>query len=408
MSDNPPDSPQIFHCPNCGAALPDPDAASVICRYCGTRILVPPEYQPKGKMAGPAALPAAAQSGSSPRSSLLLTFLLAAVFTLVLIGVIALLRGAPGRKTASQGLAAPAAQVQQPFPSPSPVEIETLTPVPTPFASLLLQFGGQGSGAGQFDDSRFIDVDRDGNIYAADYTDGRVQKFDPSGKFLWLVNIPPKEGGSTTIRDLAVGMDGTVYVLRSPDILVYHPDGSPAATLSGNPPAAYYDALDIDPANTLYALHSFADLTSLVKLSPQGEVLLRTDDLDSQLGKHFTLSSVRLAVDGLGNSYLLNGSGDALYLFDANGQFRDILASKGEAPGQLNFPMNVAVGGDGRIYLINNSQIQVLDSNGAFLNGFDIDYSNGSPFDLTLDLQGNLYLITSSGHISKYRVNLKE
>jgi DNA-binding beta-propeller fold protein YncE len=60
-------------------------------------------------------------------------------------------------------------------------------------SNIELQFGGGGSGAGQFDDPRGIAVDADDNIFVADYGSGRVQKFDPTGKFLQLINVPPDD-----------------------------------------------------------------------------------------------------------------------------------------------------------------------------------------------------------------------
>jgi len=406
MSEIPPTSPLTFHCPNCGAGLPVPDAASVVCQYCGTRILVPPEYQPKRTEDGLSSLPFPDQSKSLPHRGRLPLIIILVVFSILfLIGIIGLTQMLSSKKTVSYG---PGVVEQINIPTPSPANVlPAVSPTPKPFANLVLQFGGEGSGAGKFEDSRFIAVDREDNIYAAEYINGRVQKFDPSGKFVWLVNIPEDANGSTTIRDMAVGMDNRIYIVRPPDILIYNPDGSPAGIISGHLPDTYYDALSIDPSNTLFAIHAGKDQTSLVKLNAQGETLLRTDNLDGQLGKHFSLTSVRMVVDGLGNSYLLNPSGAELYLFDSDGHFRDKLASKGNLPGQLNFPMNVAVDGDGHIYLINQSQIQLLDSNGSFLAGFDWDYSVGSAFDLTLDLGGNLFIITNNGHISKYTVDIK-
>ncbi len=40
-------NPQLFHCPTCGASLPIPDAPSIRCEYCGSNVLVPPEYLPR-------------------------------------------------------------------------------------------------------------------------------------------------------------------------------------------------------------------------------------------------------------------------------------------------------------------------------------------------------------------------
>lgn len=38
-------SPQLFHCPTCGASLPVPDTTTVRCEYCGSNVLVPAEYR---------------------------------------------------------------------------------------------------------------------------------------------------------------------------------------------------------------------------------------------------------------------------------------------------------------------------------------------------------------------------
>ena len=407
MPETTPDSPRTFYCPNCGAALPEPDDTSVICQYCGSRILVPLEYQPKRMEDNLSSLPYVDQSGSPPRRSLFpITMILVVVFILILFGIISLLRATSAKKIASQGEAV-VVQVRISTASPVPV-LPTATPIPEPNAKLVLQFGGEGSGAGKFEDSRFISVDKASNIYVAEYSAGRVQKFDPTGKFEWLINVPEAVDGHATIHDMAVGMDGRVYVVRNPDILIYNPDGSSAGIIDGLLTEANYEALDIDPSNTLYAIHAGEDQTSLVKLNGQGEILQRVDDLDGQLGKHFRLSSVRTAVDGLGNSYLLNPSGAELYLFDSDGQFRDRVAGNGDQPGQLDFPMNVAVDGEGRLYLINQGQIQLLNPDGSFLAGFDWDYSNGSAFDLTLDLGGNLYVVTNNGNIFKYTLDIKD
>ena len=54
MEKNNQSGPQLFHCPTCGASLPVPDAVSVRCEYCGSNVLVPPEYRPgKGPEAAP-------------------------------------------------------------------------------------------------------------------------------------------------------------------------------------------------------------------------------------------------------------------------------------------------------------------------------------------------------------------
>jgi DNA-binding beta-propeller fold protein YncE len=46
------------------------------------------------------------------------------------------------------------------------------------------RFGRSGSGEGRFGKPFGLVVDKEGNIYVADTKNNRIQKFDPSGKFL--------------------------------------------------------------------------------------------------------------------------------------------------------------------------------------------------------------------------------
>jgi len=60
------------------------------------------------------------------------------------------------------------------------------------FANPLLSFGEEGTGAGMLNDPRSVGVDRSGNIYVGDYSDGRIQIFDAQGNFQTSVRM--KEG----------------------------------------------------------------------------------------------------------------------------------------------------------------------------------------------------------------------
>jgi len=61
--------------------------------------------------------------------------------------------------------------------------IATPTPPEPGFAREILAFGSEGTGPGRFDDTRSVAVDADGNIYTAEYSDRRVQKFGPDGEY---------------------------------------------------------------------------------------------------------------------------------------------------------------------------------------------------------------------------------
>lgn len=50
---------------------------------------------------------------------------------------------------------------------------------------VLLVFGAEGTGSGQFSAPRYIKVDKQGNIYVGETYNFRVQKFDSKGNFFY-------------------------------------------------------------------------------------------------------------------------------------------------------------------------------------------------------------------------------
>src|SRR5204862_4814557 len=78
------------------------------------------------------------------------------------------------------------------------------------FATTQLKFGTEGIGPGMFTDARSIALDGQGNIYVGEYSGGRIQVFDASGKFITQWTADPK----MPLRGLTVDRKGTVYVVQ--------------------------------------------------------------------------------------------------------------------------------------------------------------------------------------------------
>src|SRR5260221_14657643 len=89
--------------------------------------------------------------------------------------------------------------------------------------------GAKGTGLGLlFTDARGVAVDGDGNIYTSEYMSGRIQKFDPTGKFIktWTPD------GKTPLLSLAADLIGNVWVVRS-GLLHYNTNGDLLGKLAG-------------------------------------------------------------------------------------------------------------------------------------------------------------------------------
>jgi hypothetical protein len=393
-------------------------------------VLVPPEYRQQPE-AREARLPVVIQISGAPepqaidpavpvaggaaagRSRSMVGLSLALVIICLVAGVIGAVLAAAGAFTTAAVVNQSVSQVitQAATPPAIPTEMAPLlaTLSPNPDYSFALQFGAAGTGPGQFDDARYLAVDTSGNIYTAEYQDGRLQSFDPTGKFQQLINVEPDDSDYITISDLASDYKGRLLVARRGDILIYDAaSGAAAGSIPGEFPGTWYDALAIDPANTIYALHTSAGELDLIKLDPDGQVLWRKPQITAGLVKNTEISSVRrLAVDGLGNIYLLDDSQNQVYRYDADGNFVDRFGSKGDGPGLLDSPADLTVDGQGRVYILDQDGIEIFDNNGRPVKLIPDDY-DGYAFDIKLDLAGNVYIITNAPQVYKLKLNLGE
>ena len=264
---------------------------------------------------------------------------------------------------------------------------------PIAFARVIESFGGEGSGPGLFDDPRLIAVNPAGEVFVADYSDGRVQKFDASGKFQFLWNT----GDDSYLNGLGTDRSGNVYVLNRGKIWKY--DGSTGKLLGqlASDSERSFDAL----ATTLDGgLVAAVDSEDILRFNADGQVVFSLADAGVALsGKPESINDI--AVDGLGNIYLIGDDTGTIYKYAPDGQLLARFGSEGDEPGQFRAPETIAVDGQGRIYVSDFKGIQVFATDGRYLGKFNVQ---GFAHGLDFTDQGELWVVTNKPLATEYKI----
>ena len=220
------------------------------------------------------------------------------------------------------------------------------------------QFGGFGSGDGQFIWPVSIDIDSQDNIYVSDENLQRITVFDPDGKFL------SKWGAS----------------------------GSGEGQLKGPAGIAF------DQDDNLYVAESHNHRVQ--KFTKDGQFILQwgsEGDGDGQFN-----SPWGICVDHNGDVYVADWKNNRVQKFSSRGQYlRQFKATPNG--GDLNRPTGVAVDADGDVYVTDwgNHQVQIYGPDGEFVTTLEGDAQTPSPWTQTY-LEANPEIIKQ-----RRRVNLE-
>lgn len=238
---------------------------------------------------------------------------------------------------------------------------------PSSMATLALEFGTEGIGAGQFKDGRSIGVDGEGRIYVGEYLGGRVQVFDAQGKFLngWMIDA------EMPLRGMAVDRKGTVYIVQRGVITRYEGmTGKSLGELRAPGTSRFGDvSMTLDGGLITSAYAGGAD--DIVVFDANGKATQTIRKAFSTQTNHLELE-MRMAADGLGNIYAMGSFNDSILKFSRDGKFLTRIGGKGEEPGQFRALSALAVDGQGRIFVSDIKGIQVFDTNGRYLDVFKL------------------------------------
>lgn len=263
---------------------------------------------------------------------------------------------------------------------------------PLAFARLEHSFGEEGSGAGLLDDPRSLAVDAAGSVFVANYSDGRIQKFDASGRYQMLWNI----GAEQYVQGIAVDRAGYVYAVYRGKISKFDGDDGRFIGEIIHPQEHWFEAVAATADGGLVAVVNTEDV---LRYNADGQVDFSLAETgQQQTGSPDGVDDV--VVDGVGNIYLLSDE-DYVQVYSPTGRLLSRFGSDGDEQGQFRAPQDLAVDGQGRVYVSDINGIQVFASDGRYLDFISVE---GVAFGMVFDEQGYLWLVSNRPRVMKYHI----
>ena len=259
------------------------------------------------------------------------------------------------------------------------------------FATQMLNFGSEGIGPGMFKDARSVAVDGSGKIYVGEYSGGRIQVFDPAGKFITQWSVDPK----MPLRGLAADRKGIVYVVQRGRIARYEGETGKLVSEVDYAGGGGFDDLSMS-ADGGFVAAWYSNRDDVVRFNSAGEVTQTIRAAISSTSGDSELNT-RVAIDGLGNIYALGSFNGAVFKFGPDGKFVTRFGDDGDQAGQFRAPSAIAVDGKGRVYVSDIKGIQVFDGNGRYLTVFD---SGGMAFGMVFNDKNELF-VAARKHVLK-------
>ncbi len=262
------------------------------------------------------------------------------------------------------------------------------------FATQTLSFGSKGIGPGMFNDARAIGVDNNGNIIVADYQDGRVQVFDPTGKFVSTFSA----GSKAIIPALAVSPDNKIYISTSDGISIFDESGNPLGTIKKD--FIFYNDIKFGGDGLLYGI---TEDNTIDRFNSKDKVDLEIKQaFENITGNPETIQHI--AADGLGNIYILGANNYLVLKYTSEGKYVNQFGGQAQdpanpEPGTFVSPEGIAVDGYGRIYVADPFiNVQVFDSTGKYIDSIPVN-----AFNIAIDNQNNVY-VTLRDKVEKFQV----
>ena len=261
------------------------------------------------------------------------------------------------------------------------------------------KWGTLGSGDGQFNNPRHMALDAAGNVYVAEISNHRVQKFSSTGAFLtkWGTN-GTGDGQFQGAFAIAVASNGEVYVGESIGDRIQRFTSAGAflgkwgSSGTGDGQFDLVGGIAVDASGNVYV----CDYNNhrIQKFTSTGVFLTKWGSAGTGPGQFAFPAGI--AVDASGVVYVADSNNERVQMFTDTGAFLGTWGSSGSGDGQFTTPIGVAIDAAGRVYVTDfaGSRVQKFTSSGAFVAKWGSFGSGNGQFSGTSGIG-----VHSDGHI---------
>ncbi|CQD08016.1 gluconolactonase [Mycobacterium europaeum] len=268
-----------------------------------------------------------------------------------------------------------------------------------------------------------VAFDPNGNLFATEVMDGRVSVRDPAGRSRVLRDDVPSANGITFHgHRLFVG-----ECREGGRLLELDPAGGAARVLLENAPSP--NAMEVGPDGMLYfplmganeiwridpdggepeCVAGDLGIPDAVKFDSHGRIVStqvhsgQVLRIDPRTGERTVLAALNPGLDNL--AFV----GERLFVSNFTGEITEILdggRTRTVLPGGLNWPLDLAVGADGNLYIADGTYFYVLGIKSGSVRTAGMLFSPGYPGflrGLAAVADGEFVVTTSNGQVARYR-----